>query len=348
MTAQDPRLDYALFQPRLPPEPDPSLLSADIGLDLRKSTYRLLQELRQFEKRAYDLFMQGLVKGTSHLSLGQEAVAAGFGVAMREDDYTFCTYRGHAHTLVRGAPMGAMMGELLGRANGICGGKGGSMHIADTEKGMLGANGIVGGGIPLATGAALSAKVRKTGGVAISFFGDGASNQGTFHESLNLAAILKLPVVYVVENNGYGEATPMEFVTPVRDLAARAAAYAIPGVIADGMDFFDVWEKAGEAIARARRGEGPTLLECKTYRYYGHHVGDVNRDYRTREEERECMSQHDPLQTLAGRLTAQKLVEADVFERIQTDVKAEIDAGVQFALAAPYPDPRQVDEDVYA
>jgi len=207
--------------------------------------YRRMRRIRVFEEKLAELVNAGRLAGFLHLCAGQEAVAVGVCAHLGDHDFIASTHRGHGHSIAKGVDVAAMMAELFGRATGVCKGKGGSMHIADLDKGMLGANGIVGAGIPLATGAALTAQVKKTGGVAIAFFGDGATNQGAFHESLNLAAVWKLPAVYVIENNGYGEATPMEFVTPMRDLAARAASYAMPGVIADDMDFFDVHAKAG-------------------------------------------------------------------------------------------------------
>jgi pyruvate dehydrogenase E1 component alpha subunit len=240
-----------------------------------------------------------------------------------------------------------MFAELLGKEPGYCRGKGGSMHIADPETGNLGANAIVGGSAGIATGAALSAKMRGTGQVAVCFFGDGALGQGLLYEAMNMAALWKLPVIYVCENNLYGEYTPCGE-TVAGEILARGRAFGIHAETVDGQDVQAVNATMRRLVERARRGEGPAFLECKTYRYYGHHVGDVNREYRTREEEREWMTRHDALLTLAGRLTAQGLADAGVFERIEADVKAEIDSGVQYALAAPYPAPSEVDEDVYA
>jgi pyruvate dehydrogenase E1 component alpha subunit len=307
--------------------------------------YRRMRRIRVFEEKLAELVNAGRLAGFLHLCAGQEAVAVGVCAHLGDVDVIASTHRGHGHSIAKGVDVHAMMAELFGRTTGVCKGKGGSMHIADLDKGMLGANGIVGAGIPLVTGAALTAQVKKTGGVAVAFFGDGATNQGAFHESLNLAAVWKLPAVYVVENNGYGEATPMEFVTPVRDLAVRAAAYAIPGVIADGMDFFDVHEKAGAAIARARRGEGPTLLECKTYRYYGHYVGDPL-TYRTKEET-ERWRERDALALFEARTVADGVMEPGNLRRIDAEVAAEIEAAVQAAEAAPVPEPRELTTDVY-
>jgi len=308
--------------------------------------YRRMRRIRAFEEKLAELVNSGRLAGFLHLYAGEEAVAVGVCAHLGDRDYLASTHRGHGHCIAKGVEVQGMMAELFGRASGICKGKGGSMHIADLTKGMLGANGIVGAGVPLAAGAALTAQVKKTGGVAVAMFGDGASNQGQFHEALNLAAVWKLPAVFVVENNGYGEATPMEFVTPVRDIAVRAAAYGIPGVIADGMDFFDVHAKAGEAIARARRGDGPTLLECKTYRYFGHYVGD-NLKYRTKEEAA-CWAERDPLVAFERRTVADGVMEPGNLRRIDAEIAAEIDAAVTAAEAAPLPSADDVLTDVYA
>jgi pyruvate dehydrogenase E1 component alpha subunit len=308
--------------------------------------YRRMRRIRAFEEKLAELVNAGRLAGFLHLYAGQEAVAVGVCAHLADRDHLASTHRGHGHCIAKGVDVRGMMAELFGRANGICKGKGGSMHIADLDKGMLGANGIVGAGVPLAVGAALTARVKKTGGVAVAMFGDGASNQGQFHEALNLAAVWKLPVLFVVENNGYGEATPMEFVTAVRDIAVRAASYGMPGVIADGMDFFDVYAKADEAIARARRGDGPTLLECKTYRYFGHYVGD-NLKYRTKEET-ERWQERDPLAAFEKRTVADGVMEPGNLRRIDAEVAAEIEAAVAAAEAAPPPGPDEVLTDVYA
>jgi acetoin:2,6-dichlorophenolindophenol oxidoreductase subunit alpha len=267
--------------------------------------------------------------------------------ALRRDDIITSTHRGHGHCLAKGAAVDRMFAELLGKEAGYCRGKGGSMHIADQDTGNLGANAIVGGSAGIATGAALSAKMRGTDQVAVCFFGDGALGQGLLYEAMNMAALWALPVIYVCENNLYGEYTSCGE-TVAGEILARAKAFGIHAESVDGQDVQAVNATMRRLVERARRGEGPAFVECKTYRYYGHHVGDVNREYRTRDEEKEWMSRHDPLETLATRLTAQKLVEPDTFERILSDVKAEIDKGVEFALAAPYPTPEQVDQDVYA
>src|SRR5918999_1887541 len=243
---------------------------AELEPDTRLELYRKLCEIRFFEQRAYDLFLQNFVKGTSHLALGQEAVAAGFAEAMRHDDYTFCTYRGHAHTLVRGAPMTGLMAELLGRSNGILAGKGGSMHLTSTEHYAMGSYAIVGAHLPIAAGAAWSAQVRGTEQVAVCFFGDGTTNIGAFHETLNMAAVWKLPVVFVCENNLYMEYTPIGSVTAVEHPAAgRASAYGLEPIIVDGQDADAVYRAALAAYEKGRTGSGPSLIECKTYRYSG-------------------------------------------------------------------------------
>jgi pyruvate dehydrogenase E1 component alpha subunit len=309
--------------------------------------YRRMRTIRLFEEKLEQLSLAGKVPGFLHLYAGEEATAVGVALHLRDDDYLASTHRGHGHCIAKGVELGPMMAELFGRRAGVCKGKGGSMHIADLDRGMLGANGIVGGGIPIATGAALTAKLRRRGQVAVAFFGDGASNQGSFHESLNLASIWNLPVVFLAENNGYGEATPVEYHMKLRDVADRAAAYAIPGAIADGMDLFDVWEKAGQAIERARSGGGPTLLECKTYRYYGHYVGDPL-TYRTKEEAETVRQTRDPLELFERRAAAEMgLVTSDELRAIDAEVVRAIDAAVAFAEASEPPRAEEVTDDVY-
>src|SRR2546422_2339045 len=258
--------------------------------------YEQMETIRVFEERAGKEFASGKVPGFVHLYAGEEAVAVGVCAHLTDDDYITSHHRGHGHCIAKGVSLREMAAELLGREAGACRGKGGSMHIADVNKGMLGANGIVGGGFPLATGAGLTAKHNGRGQVAVCFFGDGAANQGTFHEGLNLAAIWKLPVVFVCENNGFAESTPVSYHCSASDIANRAGAYEIPGIVVDGLDVFAVYEAAGEAVARARRGEGPTLIEAKTYRYYGHFEGDTIL-YRTKEE-LDAYRQRDPIGAL--------------------------------------------------
>src|SRR5687768_13850028 len=309
--------------------------------------YEQMNKIRAFEENANELYTSARMPGLTHLYIGEEAVAVGVCEALRRDDFITSTHRGHGHCLAKGASVNRMFAELLGKESGYCRGKGGSMHIADPETGNLGANAIVGGSAGIATGAALSAKMRGSDQVAVCFFGDGALGQGLLYEAMNMASLWKLPVIYVCENNLYGEYTPGTE-TIGGEILSRPRAMGVHAESVDGQDVQAVHATMRRLVERARRGEGPAFVECKTYRYYGHHVGDVNREYRTRDEEKEWMSRRDPLETLATRLTAQKLVEPDTFERILSDVKAEIDKGVEYALAAPYPTPEQVDQDVYA
>jgi pyruvate dehydrogenase E1 component alpha subunit len=306
-----------------------------------------MRTIRVFEETLDRLVKAARLPGFLHLYAGQEAVAAGVCGQLGERDVVSSTHRGHGHCIAQGVDLAGMMAELFGRATGVCHGKGGSMHIADLDRGMLGANGIVGAGIPLTVGAALSAQVKRTGGVAVAFFGDGAANQGQFHEALNLAAIWKLPALFVLENNGYGEATPTEHVTPVRDLAVRAASYAMASAVVDGMDWFAVREEAAAAIARARAGDGPTLLECKTYRFYGHFVGDTL-TYRTAEEAMRWRTTRDPLALFEARSVETGLVEEASLRRIDGEVAGAIEAAVMAAEVAPFPEPESVLRDVYA
>ena len=308
--------------------------------------YRRMRRIRSFEERLNDLVTAGKMGGFMHLYLGEEAVAVGVCSHLSDQDIVTSTHRGHGHCIAKGVGVPEMMAELFGRATGICKGKGGSMHIADLDKGMLGANGIVGAGIPLATGAGLSAQFRGSQEVAVAFFGDGATNQGAFHESLNMAANWKLPVLYVVENNGFGEFTPTEFVIPVKDIAVRADSYAMKSLIADGMDFFDVFEKTGEALEHCRSGQGPVLLECKTYRFGGHFVGDPL-VYRSKEEAEDWIQNRDPLDVFEQQCIEASLVDASDLRQIDLEVKEELDAAVEAAEAAPMPDPSELTADVY-
>ena len=312
----------------------------------RLALYRQMVRMRGLEKRAYDLFMQGLVKGTSHLSLGQEAVAAGFGVAMRADDYTFATYRGHAHTLARGVPMTPILAELMGRANGLMAGKGGSMHLTSIPHGMMGSYAIVGAHLPIAAGAAWSAQYRGTQQVAVCFFGDGATNIGAFHEALNLAAVWSLPVVFVCENNVYMEYTRTSEITAVpRPAADRAAAYGLPPVVVDGNDADRVYEAASAALDRARAGEGPSLVEALTYRHGGHSRADPAK-YRPAEEVAEWLAR-DPLPAYRARLLAGGAAET-VLAAIEAESQAEVDLATAEAQAGPLPGLELVEQDVWA
>lgn len=309
--------------------------------------YRQMRLIRNFEEKLAELVSAGELAGFLHLYAGEEAVAVGVCSHLSKVDIVNSTHRGHGHCIAKDVDIHGMMAELFGRSTGICGGKGGSMHIADIDKGMLGANGIVGAGIPLTAGAALTAKIKQTGGVAVAFFGDGATNQGAFHEALNIASIWKLPALFVIENNGYGEATPTEFVTPFTDLARRADAFAMNSDTADGMDFFDVYEKAGKAIERARAGQGPTLLECKTYRYMGHYVGDPM-TYRTKEESEHWKQNNDPLDNFETNVVEASLLCADDLRELDAEVVALLEEAVEAARKAPFPQPEDVLTDVYA
>jgi len=301
----------------------------------RLALYRLMVELRLCEKRAYDLFLQNLIKGTSHLALGQEAVAAGFGLAMEAGDYTFCTYRGHHHTLARGAPMVGVLGELMGRACGLLAGKGGSMHLTSVEHGVMGSYAIVGSHLPIAVGAAWSAQYRGTRQVAVAFFGDGATNIGAFHEALNLAAVWKLPVVFVCEHDLYMERTPIASVTAVEHPAAdRASAYGLQPLVVDGNDVEAVYRAALDAIGRARNGDGPSLLECKTYRHSGHSRADPAK-YRP-PGELQAWLERDPVPGYRQRLLAHG-VPAATLEAIEREAGAKVDHATEVCKASPPP-----------
>jgi TPP-dependent pyruvate/acetoin dehydrogenase alpha subunit len=308
--------------------------------------YTTMSLIREFEERLKRLVERGAPVGAVHYYTGQEAVAAGVCGALDEGDWIASTHRGHGHCIAKGVDTAAMMAELYGKATGTNRGKGGSMHITDVRKGILGVNPIVGAGVAHAVGAALSAKVRGTRQVAVAFFGDGAANIGTLHESMNMASIWRLPVVFVCENNGYAQATPAEYTLSVKDIAERAAAYSMPGAVVDGQDAIAVWEATKPAVARARRGEGPTLLECKTYRYYGHHQGDDPLRYRTAEEERlarqrDCLLGFRERMRLTGPLTVAELDEIDARNR------TVIDEAVQFASDSPLPDLSELGTDVF-
>ena len=303
--------------------------AAEVDRPTRLRLYQLMVELRDFEQRAYELFLENLVRGTSHLALGQEAISAGYAVAMRADDYTFCTYRGHGHTLARGASMAAAMAELLGRGNGMLHGKGGSMHLTDVKHGAMGSYAIVGAHLPIAAGAAWSAQVRKSGQVAVCFFGDGTTNIGAFHEALNLAVVWKLPVVFVCENNQYMEYTPIRSVTAVEHPAAdRAAAYGLASILIDGNDADVVYEMARQTIGKARAGDGPSLVEALTYRHGGHSRGDPAK-YRPEAEVREWL-ERDPVKRYRERLLRLGVAEAEVNE-IETRAQQKIDAATDDA-----------------
>lgn len=306
---------------------------------------RKMQLIRRFEESAEESYMRGLIHGTMHLSIGQEASAVGICSALSDDDYITSTHRGHGHCIGKGADIKRMFAEFFGKEDGYCQGRGGSMHIADPTKGNLGANGIVGGGIPIAVGAALAAKRLGNGRVAVSFFGDGANNEGSFHEALNMASIWRLPVIFVCENNNYGMSTSTERSTAVRNVADRAVAYAMPGIVVDGNTFADVAAASRDAVARARAGDGPTLIECKTYRTRGHSRSDRNR-YRTKEEIESWVAR-DPITAFERDLLAYDLIGQAEIDRIKAEVEADIQEALAFAAASPSPNVASLTRNVY-
>jgi pyruvate dehydrogenase E1 component alpha subunit len=315
------------------------------ALDLREAL-RLMLTIRKFDERALALYRAGEMRGTTHPYIGMEAVGVGVMQALRANDYVTSTHRGHGHTIAKGGDPKKMMAELLGRATGYSGGKGGSMHIADMDKHMLGANGIVGGGMGLATGAALTAKLQQTGSVAICFFGDGALEQGILHETTNLSAIWKLPVVFVCENNQYAMSARSDWSIAGGDPAKRAIGYGIPGVTVDGMDLFAVHAMASEFAERARRGDGPAYLVCNTYRYHGHHAGDPL-NYREREEVERWRLQ-DPIEKVKRAAIDRGVMRSDEVEELEQRIESEIEAAVEFAKESPDPSIDQLMTDIYA
>ncbi len=319
---------------------------AILGRELLARIHTTMVRIRRFEERAIELFMAGELPGFLHSSLGQEAVAAGACAALREDDYITSTHRGHGHVIAKGLRLDRMMAELYGNKTGYCKGKGGSMHIADFARGVLGANGIVGAGIPIATGAALSIKMRRSAQVALAFFGDGATSQGAFHEAANLAAVWELPVIYVCENNLYAVSLHQSRQMKVADVAQRAAAYGFPGWVVDGNDPVAVYQAVARAAERARQGGGPTLIECKTYRWMGHYIGDPG-NYRPAEEVAQWKAR-DPLALFERRLIEQGLLPQEEIARVHHEVQAEVEAAVEFARRSPAPSPEDALEDMPA
>ena len=301
--------------------------------------------IRKFEEGAEDSYTRGLIHGTMHLSIGQEASAVGSCMSLSDEDKITSTHRGHGHCVAKDADLGKMFAEFFGKETGYCKGRGGSMHIADPSKGNLGANGIVGGGLPIAVGAALSAKRLGTGAVTVCFFGDGANNEGAFHESLNMAAVWKLPVVFVCENNRYGMSTSSARSTAVKQIAERAAAYSMPGVTVDGNDFSAVTEAVDAAVARARRGDGPSLVENMTYRWRGHSKSDRNR-YRTKEEIAEWM-ERDPIVAMSKLLVDHKILTEAEVGALEEDAARVIREAIDFAAASPDPKIEEATRDVY-
>ena len=321
-----------------------------LGKDRLLDMYRTMQTIRQFESRVKEIFQEGKIPGFVHVSIGEEASATGVAAALTDTDYITSTHRGHGHLIAKGGDVKPMMAELFGKKTGYCKGKGGSMHIANFELGILGANGIVGAGLPIATGAGLAAKVRGSGEVAACFFGDGASNEGTFHESLNIASAWKLPVVYVCENNLYGEFTAGRDVTSVKDIADRARGHDMPGVVVNGNDVVEVYEATREAVDRARKGDGPTLLECKTYRWEGHVVGEEaflgKRSYRPADEI-EAWKKRCPLMSFEQRFVPGSFSAAEL-EAVRMEVGRRIDEAVQFAMDSPLPAPEEALDDMFS
>ena len=318
----------------------------DKSKDLLLEMYETMVRIRHFEDNAIKLFNQGLVRGPMHVYTGEEAVAVGACSNLNDEDYITSTHRGHGHCIAKGGKVDKMAAELVGKATGYCKGKGGSMHIADPDIGILGANGIVAGGMGIATGAGLSAKMRGTDQVAVCFFGDGATNEGAFHEALNMAAIWDLPVVFVCENNLYGLTGPAEEMLSVKDVAARATSYDIPGIVVDGNDVLDVYEAVGEAVKRAREGGGPSLIEAKTYRLKGHFVGDpcVYRD----DEEVEMWRKKEPIKRFRKHLIKNEKIKEEELDEIDKNIDAELEKAVKFAKESPEPEIEVVFEDVFS
>ncbi|HKV04861.1 MAG TPA: thiamine pyrophosphate-dependent dehydrogenase E1 component subunit alpha [Candidatus Acidoferrales bacterium] len=324
--------------------------SSGASVDTEKwlEMYRRMLAIRLFEEQVNDLYTRTLMPGLAHLYIGEEAVAVGICSALRQDDYITSTHRGHGHCLAKGASPDRMFAELLGKAPGYCRGKGGSMHIADPETGNLGANAIVAGSTGIATGAALSAKRLGNGRVAVCFFGEGALGQGVLYEAMNLAQLWKLPVIYVCENNTYNEYTHYSETT-AGEVLGRPKAFGIHAESVDGQDVRAVYATANRFVERARKGDGPAFLLCNTYRYRGHHVGDVNREYyRSKQEEQKWISERDPINLLREWLIAERHAGAALLDGIAAQTKSTIDEAVQFAIAAPYPDPSEVLQNVYA
>ncbi len=323
-------------------------MTTAIGKEKLLRMYRQMVSIRLFEEQVNELYTRALMPGLAHLYIGEEAVAVGICEALRSDDYITSTHRGHGHCLAKGAAPDRMFAELLGKRAGYCKGKGGSMHIADPDTGNLGANAIVAGSVGIATGAAFSSKHLGNGRVAVCFFGEGALGQGVVYEEMNLAQLWKLPVIYVCENNLYTEYTHFSETT-AGDILQRATAFGVRAERVDGQDVRAVYSTANELIERARRGDGPAFLLCDTYRYTGHHVGDINRDYyRAKSEEQHWKSDRDPIKIFTEHLISEKIAEQTSLEKIQTEVATQMKSAVEFAVNAPYPGAEEVDQDVYA
>lgn len=319
---------------------------AEYSKELLNHFYETMLKIRFFEEKVEKFFLAGEIPGFVHLYIGEESIATGVCSNLTKNDYIESTHRGHGHTIAKGADINKMMAEIFGKKTGHCKGKGGSMHIADFSVGMLGANGVVGGGYTLATGAALASKMQKTDKVSIVFFGDGASNRGTFHEAANMAAVWKLPVIFVCEANEWASTTPYLTTTSVANIADRAVGYGMPGVIVDGNDVFKVYEAAKEAVERARQGGGPTFIEAKTYRIRGHYVGDPEM-YRTKEEVQERFESNDPIKNFEKKVIEESLMTKKELDDIREKAYKIIEDAVEFAHNSPYPDPSELYDDLY-
>jgi len=315
--------------------------------DVLRDLHRRMVRIRHFEEAAGRLAEQSRLPGFLHLYVGEEAVAAGVCAALTDEDQISSTHRGHGHLVAKGGDFNRMMAELMAKETGYCKGRGGSMHICDLDLGMLGANGIVGGGVPIAVGAGFANKYKGNGNVSVVFFGDGASNIGAFHEAANMAAALKLPVVFICENNEYGEYTPRDKTMAITDVVDRAVGYGMPGVIVDGMDAVAVFEAATEAVSRARNGDGPSFVEAKTYRFYNHHgVQVLGMKYR-KDEELEEWKKRDPIDLLEARLADAGIMSTEEAQAVHVEIAAAIEAAIQFAEDSPEPDPSDLFNDVY-
>jgi pyruvate dehydrogenase E1 component alpha subunit len=320
-------------------------MATSLNRELLGHMLQKMSEIRFFEEKVFDLYGQNLVPGTIHLYAGEEAVAVGVCSALRKDDFITSTHRGHGHCIAKGADLKRTMAEILGRETGYCKGKGGSMHIADFSVGMLGATAVVGAGLPIAVGAGLSAKLRNTDQVVACFFGEGASNQGTFHESLNMAAAWSLPVIFVCENNLYAMGTRQSRIMKIANIADRASGYGMPGVTIDGNDVLTVYRTTRKAVERARKGEGPTLIECKTYRHKGHSRVDPAK-YRAKEEVEEWLNK-DPIKRLKDKTLQDHIFTEHEIGKIEREAMAKVEEAVKFAVESPYPAPEEALEDVY-
>jgi len=321
------------------------MITKNIKRDLLFDMYKTMYKIRKFEEAVVDFCLQDIVRGAVHLYLGEEAVASGACHALERADYIVSTHRGHGHCIAKGGKVNKMMAEIFGKSTGYCKGKGGSMHIADIESGILGANGIVGAGIPIATGAALTSWIKNDKRVTLCFFGDGASNQGSFHESLNMASVFKLPVVYICENNQYAVSTSTEKALSVERVSDRGVAYNIPGYSINGNDVLEVYDTTKKAVDRARKGLGPSLIECKTFRWLGHYVGDPG-IYRSKELVRKWITEKDPIILFKEKIIKAEIIDQEEISYIETEIEKEIEEAKEFALISPDPEDKELWEDV--